>query len=197
MPRVDKRQQIMLAAEKLLRRRQIHQVTLDQVAERAHVGKGTLYLYFRDKEDLFFQTALAGFDDLRDLLEKRVSADAPFEERLRDAIHHIDRYFAGRRSLRRMIQIEEDRVRDRPNRMRLLWLEKRRLLVEAVANILRAGIEEGRLRDDLPPELLSEYLLHTLRTRVRDLDEFPEELRTIDLFLSLFLDGARAETTSR
>lgn len=192
MPRADKRQQIMLAAQKLLRHRHIHQVTLDEVAERAHVGKGTLYLCFRDKEDLFFQTALAGFEDLRALLEKRVSADAPFEARLRDACFQIDSFFAQRRSLLRMIQIEEGRVRGRPNRIRALWVEKRRLLVNTVAEILRAGIEEGRLRGDLDPELLSEYLLSTLRTRVRDLDEFPEDLRTIDLFVSLFLVGAGA-----
>lgn len=190
MPRTDKRQQIMLAAQKLLRRRHIHQVTLDEVAQRARVGKGTLYLYFKDKEDLFFQTALAGFDDLRALLEKRVSADAPFEARLRDACFQIDAFFAQRRPLLRMIQIEEGRVREQPSRMRLLWLEKRRLLVDLVADILRAGIDEGRLRADLDPAMLSEYLLHTLRTRVRDLDGFPEKARTLDVFLSLFLDGA-------
>lgn len=197
MPREDKRHKIMLAAQNLLRHRHIHQVTLDEVAQRARVGKGTLYRYFEDKEDLFFQTALAGFDDLRAVLEQRVSADADFALRLRDACVEIDAFFAQRRSLIRMIQIEEGRVRERPSKTRLLWLEKRRLLVDAVAEILRAGIEEGQLRDDLAPELLSEYLLGTLRTRARDLEELPEELRTIDAFLSLFLDGARAADSQR
>jgi AcrR family transcriptional regulator len=196
MPREDKRQQIMRAALELLRHRHIHQVTLDEVAQRARVGKGTLYLYFQDKDDLFFQTALAGFDDLRALLEKRVSAEAPFDLRLRDACIQIDSFFAQRRSLIRMIQIEEGRVSEQPSKLRLLWLEKRSLLVGAVAEILRAGIEEGQLRKDLSPELLSEYLLSTLRTRARDLDELPEKLRTIDVFLSLFLDGARTANRS-
>jgi AcrR family transcriptional regulator len=197
MPRADKRQQIMQAALSLLRHRHIHEVTLDEVAQRARVGKGTLYLYFRDKEDLFFQTALSGFEDLHALLEERVSADAPFEARLRDACSQIEGFFLPRRSLIRMIQIEEGRVRGRPNQVRLLWLEKRRLLVDALADILRAGIREGVLRRDLDPALLAEHLLGMMRTRIRDLDAFPEAMRTIDLFLSLFLNGVRAPGARR
>ena len=60
----EKRLRIMQAAEQLFRTRQFHEIALDEVARVADVGKGTIYLHFSDKEDLFFQTAVAGYDEM-------------------------------------------------------------------------------------------------------------------------------------
>ena len=70
--RPDKRLAIMQAAESLFTSRRLHEITLDDVAREAQVGKGTIYRYFQDKDDLFFQTATQGFDELCDLLQQRV-----------------------------------------------------------------------------------------------------------------------------
>ena len=58
----DKRQEIMGAAASLFANRRYHELTLDKVAKKAKVGKGTIYLYFKDKDDLFRQTAKWGFE---------------------------------------------------------------------------------------------------------------------------------------
>ena len=55
--KLDKRIAIMRAAERLFHNRRFHEVTLEEVAEAAQVGKGTIYRYFADKDDLFFQVA--------------------------------------------------------------------------------------------------------------------------------------------
>ena len=46
-------QQILAAAAELLERWSYSDITMDRIAERAGVAKGTLYLYFRTKEALF------------------------------------------------------------------------------------------------------------------------------------------------
>jgi AcrR family transcriptional regulator len=51
----DKRRAILKALEKVLQGRRYDEVTIDKVAQAAGVGKGTVYRYFKDKEDLFFQ----------------------------------------------------------------------------------------------------------------------------------------------
>ncbi|RPI59812.1 MAG: TetR/AcrR family transcriptional regulator, partial [Planctomycetaceae bacterium] len=68
---MDKRLQIMQAAEKLFTSRRFHEVTTDDIAKSAHVGKGTIYNYFKDKDDMFFQMATNGFDELCDLLQAK------------------------------------------------------------------------------------------------------------------------------
>jgi len=47
--------------EKLFTSRRFHKITVDDVAQAAQVGKGTIYRYFQNKDDLFSQTAPALF----------------------------------------------------------------------------------------------------------------------------------------
>ena len=68
--RQSKRDQIMKAAEHLFTNRRFHEITLDQVARAAGVGKGTIYLHFADKDDLFFQVATSGFTQLCEIIER-------------------------------------------------------------------------------------------------------------------------------
>lgn len=49
-------QQIMAAAAKVFARDGLHAASLDQVAREAGITKGTIYLYYKSKEDLFFAT---------------------------------------------------------------------------------------------------------------------------------------------
>lgn len=51
----DKRKIILTALEKVLKDRRFDEVTVDEVATEAGVGKGTVYRYFGDKENLFFE----------------------------------------------------------------------------------------------------------------------------------------------
>ena len=42
-----KRHHIMLAVEKLATSRRFHEITLEEVAKTAKIGKGTIYHYFQ------------------------------------------------------------------------------------------------------------------------------------------------------
>jgi AcrR family transcriptional regulator len=93
-----RRQTILAAAEKLFARDGYHTTTLDRVAEEAELSKGTIYLYFRNKEDLFlsvidvrFQAYMAELvaelntaDDLAAAVEKLVTYELRHSEEHRD-----------------------------------------------------------------------------------------------------------------
>lgn len=53
MAKTDKRILILKALEDILPGKRFHEITLDEVAKAAGVGKGTIYLYFKDKDALF------------------------------------------------------------------------------------------------------------------------------------------------
>ena len=190
MPRRDKSEQIMLAAEKLFTSRQLHEITLEDVAEAAKVGKGTIYRYFKDKDDLFLQTATSGFEELCDVLRRKVPEDARFEEQLLAACAQISAFFQRRRQLFRMMQAEGIRMHWCKGEARERWLAKRKKLVAAVGDIIGRGAAEGVVRADLPPEVLAHFLLGMLRTRGRALAEEPEEMRRYEVVVDLFLNGA-------
>jgi len=85
----------MQAAEELFTSRRFHEITLDEVAQAAHVGKGTIYRYFKDKDDLFFQTASAGLDALCGLIHDGVPSSASFEDKLLAVCDRISSFIAS------------------------------------------------------------------------------------------------------
>ncbi len=188
----DKRQDIMAAAEKLLAHRRIHEVTLDDVAKEARVGKGTIYLHFKDKDDLFFEVATSGFDELCGVVRGQVPADIPFDGQLLFLCGAISGYFRERRTLIQMIQAEDARLPGGPGSFGARWLERRRALVDEVAAILARGAADGVIRAGTPPAVLAHHLLGMLRTHNRGLDDFPTEFRTHETVVALFLHGAAA-----
>ena len=60
----ERRRSILQAARKTFFENGFHYATVDSVAERAEVSKGTVYLYFESKESLLAQLLLEGLEDL-------------------------------------------------------------------------------------------------------------------------------------
>jgi hypothetical protein len=69
------------------------------------------------------------------------------------------------------------------------WGRRRRKLVEATEKILKQGVDEGAVRPDLPADVMAMYLLGMLRTRTRDLLDFPKEHRSHHVLVELFCNG--------
>jgi len=74
----EKRRRIMEAAVDIFSGKLFHQVKMDEIASRAGVGKGTLYLYFQNKEELFRRSFRYAVDlyylKLKEALEEESSA---------------------------------------------------------------------------------------------------------------------------
>jgi AcrR family transcriptional regulator len=192
MARKDKRAEIMDAAEMLFTNRRLHEITLDDVVAQANIGKGTIYRYFHSKDDLFFETATRGFDDLRDLLGRNVPEDGPFGQQLLTACRLIDRFFHQRRQLFRMMQSEEARIRWCHGEMRQRWTRRRRELVSAIAEIIKRGVGEGAIRRDVDPDVLAAFLLGMLRTKSRHLDDAPGRKLNLESVVDLYCRGTQA-----
>ena len=189
MTHKDKQKQIMRVVEKLATNRRFHEITLDEVAEEARVGKGTIYRYFADKEELFFQAATSGFEELCELLKQTVPCDVSFTEKLLNACQQITKFFAARRQLLQMMQTEANLACWRKGKIRQRWLDKRKMLVNVLADIFYEGIAEGVIRPDISAEVMATYLLGLLRTRARDLQDVPENMKNCKLLVEMFLNG--------
>jgi hypothetical protein len=78
-------------------------------------------------------------------------------------------------------------------RLRERWIEKRVKLVQVVADILRKGVAEGKVRSDIEPETLAEFLLGMVRTRELRLRNVPESMRRFEMVTDLFRNGAASK----
>ena len=61
----DKAERILAVTRDLLLKRGVRGMTVAELAERAHVGKGTVYLYWDTKEELFFSVLARDFLDIQ------------------------------------------------------------------------------------------------------------------------------------
>ncbi len=67
----QRRKDIIAAAEKLFFARGYDSVTMDDIAKQAELNKATLYLYFKDKESLYFTVVLRGVVILNEMVRER------------------------------------------------------------------------------------------------------------------------------
>jgi AcrR family transcriptional regulator len=190
----SKKKRIMQAAEQLFRTRQFHEITLDEVARVADVGKGTIYLYFSDKEDLFFQTAVAGFEEMCELLRQNATNGITFRDGLLRTCETVSGFFRQRRPLFLMMLSQGERAMERGGGLRQRWLERRKNMTGAVAAIIAGGMASGDIRPDISAEILAEYLLGMLRTRAWELADQPEPMRSREALVDLFTTGAARRT---
>ena len=71
----DKRDRILAAATAVFSERDFHQVLVSEVAERAGVGKGTVYLYFPTKDHLHRGALEASLERLADEVQVRAKVN--------------------------------------------------------------------------------------------------------------------------
>ena len=78
----QRREEIMLAAEEVFFSKGFEKSTMDDVAEKAELSKGTLYLYFKSKEDLHMAVARKAINLLRKYTSKASEGEGSALEKL-------------------------------------------------------------------------------------------------------------------
>lgn len=68
--REQRRGQIIRAGEKLFLKKGLEGATMEDVARACELSKGTLYLYFKSKEELYLAIVLKAMEALYDMMEK-------------------------------------------------------------------------------------------------------------------------------
>ena len=185
----EKRAAILQAAFDEFKNRRFDAVKLDDVAARAGVGKGTLYLYFKNKEELFMQMALDGVEQMAERMKEIAAMDVPFRERFFLFGREVG-VFVEKRSVmfRLMHQISSESVQKE-------FMGQHRLLVKAARSLLKAGVDEGVLRKDVSVADLHCLLVGPLLFRVR-LNKFNEDGIQVETLLKLFWDAASLKPES-
>ena len=144
----DKRQRILEAARKRFRYYGFRKTTMLEIARDADIAVGTLYLYFKDKDDLL----VAGTEEYvtrhRREAETILASDASAADKLRRYV--LDRFQASQATrvgrYRVAAELLREVLRVRPERR----IEEGRMMAENFVRILRQGTETGELSSDDP-----------------------------------------------
>lgn len=88
----DKKLKILKAAEQSFALFGYKATTMDQVARIANVGKGTIYTFFKNKEDLFHEIIDQFIADIKAIAEKAIQDEASFDRNLHQALYSVLEY---------------------------------------------------------------------------------------------------------
>jgi len=81
--REQKKQTILEVARKIFSRFGLNKTTMDEIAKAARMGKATLYHYFRDKEQLFYEVIREEAKTMQNAIDDAIKEISNPKERLR------------------------------------------------------------------------------------------------------------------
>jgi AcrR family transcriptional regulator len=116
---------------------------MDDVAEAARVGKGTLYRYFPSKEDLYLGVVAEAFDLLIRRLDRVEAEGFPPPAALARMIEAIMETFTRHLPFFRLLQQGEARLF---LRKRQVVRARRERIAEGLARVLERGAQTGTFR---------------------------------------------------
>ncbi len=134
------RQGVLDAATKLLMSDGIQGLTMDRVAMEAGVAKGTLYVHFKNKEDILDAALDASFEPLFDKLTNIIDTDKAPDKKLEDfSLCHL-RFFDEKQDLIRVFFNDRERTHSKKNHF---TDSKYLTILSRVADTLKDGMDGG------------------------------------------------------
>jgi AcrR family transcriptional regulator len=191
--RDQRRQQLIDAARALFADKGFHATTVDDITRAAGVAKGTFYLYFREKREIYYQVIRQFMNLIMEIGGSVSESTEPtdFFGRAEKAALELMTVFLDNRQLARLAYREFMGLDPELERMITAFYRE---LAEIEARNLRRAIELGLIR---PVEPLVVAYAHigmverVLLAIVDAPDEFSEPERVVAELMRLALDGLR------
>jgi len=93
---------IEAAAERVFAERGYHQARMDDIAETAELAKGTLYYYFKSKDEIYVHLLKREVGKVEAEVRRRISGQASFLEAVRQTVDFYLEYFDKNRAFVKM-----------------------------------------------------------------------------------------------
>ncbi len=193
-----KRVMIMNAALKVFSSKGYTPTVLDEIAEEAGIAKGTLYLYFKDKEDLFYSTVMYVVEKLEQTIKSEMAREMPPLAALEELALITIRFFAQNRAFINMyILILHNNLVRNFKRLFESLIEKEKELYDVESRIIERGKAEGVLNPGIATEDIVDSF-HGIISQTISHMFFYDNGKTIDSarkaksVINIFLNGVRA-----
>jgi AcrR family transcriptional regulator len=152
--------EIIDAAIKLINEEGFSKVTMEGVASRAGIAKGTIYLYFKDKDELTHTVIDSVLGMMVDDVSSCAAGEIDTREKLLRVAEVINRYAKDYWEF--FVAVHYPDFVEKYHKCEDFQPKARRL-VSVVADILREGVERGDVVN-LNPELVATVFLNIFQT---------------------------------
>ena len=184
---LERKLKILKAAIKSFAASGFHISDIDNIAKNAGVGKGTLYRYFQNKEDLFFESVKYCMDEMYDEIGKKLE-NVRYEDFvgvLFDA--HMDYY----REHGETYMLVANAILQMPQNSINFFHELHKEKMKIILDKLQSGVEAGKVKNvDLEVLVKMLNLVSQIFCLTKDISpEADDYVRVKETFVSVFNHG--------
>ncbi len=184
----DKRRRILDAAVSVFAQNGFYNAKVSQIAKEAGVADGTIYLYFKNKEDILIQVFIDAMDEILRRQEEALATITDPVDRLRTFIRV---HFASVAESRAMAEVITVELRQSAKFMRNTDMKPFGRYLAMIARIVDDGVRLGAFAESSVPRLIARAVFGAvdelalewaMSDRHQSLDEASSHVA--DLFLS-------------
>ncbi|AZB42253.1 TetR/AcrR family transcriptional regulator [Bacillus sp. FJAT-42376] len=185
---VDRKQLIMDAATKSFTQFGYKATTMDLVAKQANVGKGTIYTFFRKKEELFDEIIKLLLAEMRHSAEESFRPDTNFLNNVHRALYQLLEF---RKDHQLTIKIFQESSELGTPEVQEVVSRLEGMVISYIKEKIQAAVEKGEL-SPCDPELTAFLMLKLYVSLIFDWEKqhapLPKE-KIAELFELYFLKG--------
>jgi len=190
----QKHQDAVRAAAAVFADKGFHGASTKDIAERMGIKQGSLYYYFKSKEEALGEVCLYGIEEYVRRMDDIVASDQPFEAKLLATVtSHLSSYREKNEALK--VHNNERHYLPEEKRITLKQLGSHyRQILEAM---FREGVKDGVLRDSLDCHFAAQSVIGICNAwgdhivRDKDIDLFDIIRKCTDLILNGFSERRR------
>ncbi|MEI7906512.1 MAG: TetR/AcrR family transcriptional regulator, partial [Bacteroidota bacterium] len=168
----SRKESIIDAAQKVFFEKGLLLSTMDEIAETAELAKGTLYLYYHSKEDLYLAVMMRGLMIMHSMFEEVIAQKFSVVKTMVELTKSYTAFFEQHRNYFRMLhffntpqfhkQVSEEMMQSCDDLNQSLW--------NMVVEIIKQGMIEKQFRTDLNPTEISLIMWSNATTLLMRID---------------------------
>jgi len=188
-----KKKKILEAVKKIIIEKGVRRITTEAIAKKAGIAKGTLYLYFRRKEDILAGMLNSFLDEAENFVAEAKKSKGNSLKKLRVFIKSDLKFYEKNHNLFRVLGMEMESVANiMSKRYKEKQINRYFKIVRSIKDIIEEAIKENQLRKMPAMEgavVLISIIHGYVGMRVHNLSRTPLT-RQADRVLNMFLKGA-------
>ncbi len=155
-----RRKDIIDAAERLFFANDYENVKMNNIAEEAEMARGTLYQYFKNKDEIYAAIAIRAAKMINEMFKELLTKDQTGIEKMRNVCEfYYDFYKKYPGYYNAYYHSGMFEVESSPTLKKLKKIRKTSFQV--AVNAVNEGIKDGSLREDLDPAVTTLFMLAT------------------------------------
>ena len=157
---MDNKTKISQAAIRVFSREGFHRARMKSIAQEAGVAVGTIYNYFKDKDDLLLSVFENGIRVRMEFLEELGHTSLPFRDQIQ---HLLESHFSQIREQQELAELILFERFHRGSRLRNRILTLQKSIIDQIEEFIRMGIDEGWVRP-CQPQVVAQALFDLVQT---------------------------------